>query len=168
MAADRSRVRPGMDVVGPDGVYIGSVADVTDEHVVVTRPETSTIYVPLDAVTGSDEQQVALNVSASDIDLQNWPHEGSFVGAVSTRPGPQGPGMPSGQPGWPTFEGTGRPYEPGPGAGNLVDDTDAGTLQTPSPHLPGAGSTGVAGLSPQELDVDANQPGVDPEETQGP
>lgn len=158
MTIDRSRLRPGMDVAGPDGGYIGNVANVGASDIAVNRPETSTIHVPVDAITWVDNGRVILNVSAGDVDLKNWPHDGAFVGAVSTRPGPQGPGIPSGRPGWPTFEGTGVPYEPGPGASNLVDDTEPGELDQAARGIPGTGTAGAGGASSDVQDPGAERP----------
>lgn len=143
-----SDVQPGMDVVGPHGRYIGNVAERRDQDMLINRPEASGVYVPFEAIERVDDGRVILNVAAQDIDLKNWPHPAAgtaISGGMPARPGPAGTGIPSGEPGTPTFESTGAAYHPGPGARNMTDDEEGDTAQQPEPRLPGSNPTNDRG-----------------------
>lgn len=130
-------VPAGTEVVGSDGQYVGIAGETSAENggVLVTERRTGgDIYVPFAAFTGMQGNRATVNLPAADVDLQNWPHPSTAgtVGGSPANPGPAGTGMPTGQPGWPTFEGTGRD-NPGAGAGNLVSDPKAEFPEAPTP-----------------------------------
>ncbi|MBX6342539.1 MAG: DUF2171 domain-containing protein, partial [Thermomicrobiaceae bacterium] len=143
MANERARIHAGMEVVGSDGQRVGTVTETRERDVRVSREiqgQPSDVFVPLDAVARVDDDRLVLTLPAADVDLQNWPHEGAAtVGAVSSNPGPAGGGMPSGRPGWPTFESVDSSVpQPGAGASNLTSDQEAGARGTAAPTgLPG-------------------------------
>lgn len=134
--SNQVRIQPGAQVVGSDNQYAGVVAQLRPQQqdmLVVDRRTGGDIYIPFSAIQGLRGDTVVLNLPAADVDLRNWAHPATAgtVGGSPARPGPAGTGMPFGEPGWPTFEGTGRD-NPGPGSSNLVSDKKADFPNTPT------------------------------------
>ena len=64
-----------MEVLGADGQHIGIVRDVSDDDIIVARPETWDIRVPwraLDAMRDAAEGQIMLTVPADGLDETGW------------------------------------------------------------------------------------------------
>jgi hypothetical protein len=65
------RIRPGMEVVGEDGVHVGEVKQVRSNDFLVDRTMDRDIYIPLDACQIVNDQ-IRLNVRAAEVDNQGW------------------------------------------------------------------------------------------------
>jgi hypothetical protein len=69
---DRGQLRKGAEVVGTDGETIGSVGEVRERDFLLDRPMARDLYVPLEAISIVDEDQVVLDISAEMVDDQDW------------------------------------------------------------------------------------------------
>lgn len=74
--ATRTDIQPGWDVYSSEGEHIGSISDVQQSYLVITKgmflPKDH--YVPLDAITDvrSDQGQVLLNCTKGEFDSMGW------------------------------------------------------------------------------------------------
>jgi hypothetical protein len=77
-----TQISAGSRVVGSDGGSIGTVKEVHEDHVVVSAGTLfkHDLYVPIDHISRSDEDAVAVNVKAGDVDAEGWryPPNASF------------------------------------------------------------------------------------------
>lgn len=90
MEGMRAQVQPGWTVVGSDGGKVGQVTSVREDHLVVERGllNKEHLYVPIDVARGTDDETVALDVAAGDVDAQGWqfPPSSSYERAVPAYP----------------------------------------------------------------------------------
>ena len=70
---NRWQIHETMDVVGSDGVTVGTVKSVHGTDVHVDRPGGRDFFVPFSAVRTVDGERVMLSVRASEVDDQHWP-----------------------------------------------------------------------------------------------
>ncbi len=75
-------VHEGMDVLGSDGVKVGTVKQIRDYDILVNRPLARDIHVPFSAIdnvvpSGAIDkvahEKVLLNIPADQVDKENWP-----------------------------------------------------------------------------------------------
>ena len=68
------QVRAGWKVVGSDGATIGTVKETREDHLVVSAGTLlkHDLYVPIDHITSTGDERVALNTRAGDVDDAGW------------------------------------------------------------------------------------------------
>ena len=71
------RLREGMDVIGRDGDFVGTVKRVRANDFLLDRPWARDVYVPFDAVR-SLQEQVELNVAADEVGEEDWARPSIF------------------------------------------------------------------------------------------
>lgn len=64
----------GERVVGSMGGEIGTIKDIHDDDFVINRVNASQVHVPYTAILDTTDDQVRLNITANQIDRQNWQH----------------------------------------------------------------------------------------------
>lgn len=69
---DRSQIKEGFEVVGPDMSHIGSVKEVRGSDFLVDRSMQRDVYVPFDAVMSVAETRVVLGIQADQVDDMDW------------------------------------------------------------------------------------------------
>ncbi|MDQ3855768.1 MAG: DUF2171 domain-containing protein [Chloroflexota bacterium] len=69
----RDDVREGMIVVGSDGGIIGTVKEVRNTDLLVSRSLERDVYVPLNAIHNVIENLVSLNIPAEQVSSMHWP-----------------------------------------------------------------------------------------------
>ncbi len=67
----RERIMPGMDVVGPDGDYIGQVRETRLHDFLADRNHERDLYVPYILVIDIDGRQVRLSRRGDQVDSQD-------------------------------------------------------------------------------------------------
>ncbi len=70
---DRTRVRPGMDILGSDGDRVGTVKEVRTSDFLANRSMQRDIYIPFDSIMDVTGDTVRLNIPASQVDNMGWP-----------------------------------------------------------------------------------------------
>lgn len=69
-----SQVQNGMQVVGSDAADIGRVKEVRSNDFLVDIRMHRDLYIPYGAVQNISQNQVILNIPASQVQNMNWPH----------------------------------------------------------------------------------------------
>jgi hypothetical protein len=68
------RAEAGWKVVDPEGHFVGTVEHVREDHLIVAQGRViqHTLYIPLDALGGSADGQVTINIPASHAEAEGW------------------------------------------------------------------------------------------------
>jgi hypothetical protein len=82
MSVDPKQLQVGMEVLGTDGEFVGTVKSIAAANFVLNRPWSRDLIVPLEAVraivdtsaTHSINAHVVLVMRAHSVDAQGWDH----------------------------------------------------------------------------------------------
>lgn len=82
MSVDPQQLHVGMDVVGDDGEFVGTVKSVSSDTFELNRPWARDLVVPLSAIraivdssaTHAVNAHAILVMRAHSVDAQGWPH----------------------------------------------------------------------------------------------
>lgn len=68
------RLKDGLQVVGAQGIHIGTVKEIHAHDFLLSRPDGMDVHVPFSAIQMIADDRAMLNVAADQIDSQHWSH----------------------------------------------------------------------------------------------
>ena len=78
MAFDRTKMRPGMKILGADGSNIGEVKEVRDDTFEVGRMLRGDLHIPYSAINSCTEEACLLDIPSDKVDEMKWTEEGGL------------------------------------------------------------------------------------------